>query len=469
MFWVFIKMIDLKGDDWDSANNDLIGKSITKNDEVRRLKTVLKDCLGLFLQGHQKECVSDLVVSEDNKFIASGCADWSVRVWSLDGCKQVAEFSDFTSRIRGVCFGNKDQFLLAGCEDGKIFVMELWKGEIFGVLKFGKLPVILMSEIRGTFRIAALYQDGVVIIWNYLELTTAAKFNRKRYLSLSINFVDNSIFLIDSNFQMDIINSNTLEPIRSLDLKEQIQFTSKYESIQPIKNSPKFILNFKDQNPESYLLVSNHFNVIAQSSVNLIDILCSASSSTSEIVYTSSKTKGIQKLYPSQNLLQDFIQNKYIYTSINIDNNQESLILGTNKGIIEIRDIESGVLKQKTPNLHSYISGLYINPSTSHLLTADSSNRLKLWNLKTTKIDFQTKLKEKITCSALSKSSHLIACNTKSGSLFISSWRPPLNSVQLDKIQASSLLFTNSSLLILKTSTQKPSIHIYKTPAHLLQ
>ena len=460
-------MMDLLTCCWHSDDNYLIGKNIVKNDEVREFKRILKNCFGIFLQGHQKESVLDLAVSWNGMWVASGCADWTVRVWKLETCEQVAEFSEFVTRVWSVCFVGTDEVLLAGAEDGKVFVLQVWKGRVFGVLKYGKGAVVLMREIRGSFGVACLYRDGVVIIWNYHELVITAKFDQKMYISLSTNFENNTIILIDSNLEIDFIDSNTQKLIKSLNLKQQTQLNSNYDSIHPIKNSPNFILTFKDQDPKSFLLDPNQSKIKSQFSLQSTSIISSTSSSTSELIYISSKPKGIQILNPSQNLIQNFIQNKNIYTTLNIDNNHEFLILGTSKGSIELRDLHSGALLQKTAKMHSYITTLFMPRSKAFLLTVDNSNNLKLWDLKTRKPIYQSKSSLKITCTSFSESSHLIAYSTLPGSLFITSPSPSFLSIEIDKISPSSILFTVSSLLIIKTSSTIPSIHTYKVPKPL--
>ena len=78
-----------------------------------------------FLWGHEDE-VTALAFSPDNKFVASGSDDQTLKKWNVQTGKLEREFGRFASAVSAVSFSPDAKQLAVGTWDGELF---FWQPE----------------------------------------------------------------------------------------------------------------------------------------------------------------------------------------------------------------------------------------------------------------------------------------------------------------------------------------------------
>ncbi len=77
------------------------------------------------LQGHDVEGlveISDIVFSPYGHLLASSGYDQTVRLWDVSTGEQLAVLDDFANDVYAVAFSPDGRYLIAGCDDGRIYV-----------------------------------------------------------------------------------------------------------------------------------------------------------------------------------------------------------------------------------------------------------------------------------------------------------------------------------------------------------
>ena len=79
---------------------------------------------GLFLEGHTNR-VTSVAITSDNKFIVSGSADNTVRVWNLQDKRQEAVLEGHTHVVTSVAITSDNKFIVSRSYDNTVRVWNL--------------------------------------------------------------------------------------------------------------------------------------------------------------------------------------------------------------------------------------------------------------------------------------------------------------------------------------------------------
>jgi WD40 repeat protein len=140
------------------------------------------------LNGH-REPVQTLAASADSRILASGSADNTVRLWSLDTNRPLAMLEGHTGPVSGVQVSPMADTLYSGSADGSVRVWSIPDRRYLRTLQPSVAPVgaLVLSPDGGT--LAAGSRDGSVTLWSVPDgsLRTTTRYHTGPVHSIQIS------------------------------------------------------------------------------------------------------------------------------------------------------------------------------------------------------------------------------------------------------------------------------------------
>ncbi|NEQ67280.1 MAG: hypothetical protein F6K21_17585 [Symploca sp. SIO2D2] len=154
-------------------------------------------------EGH-KDSVTSVSFSPDGKLIASGSADNTVKLWSVDG-KEIATFEGHKDKITSIAFSPDSQMVVSGSADN---IMKLWKpegkeGKEIASFQGHKDIITSISFSPNGQMVASGSVDKTVTLWN-LEGKVITTFKEHKETVTGVAFSPDSQMVASSSLDKTI-------------------------------------------------------------------------------------------------------------------------------------------------------------------------------------------------------------------------------------------------------------------------
>lgn len=134
--------------------------------------------------------VDAVALDDEGRYVATSCADFSIRLWDYDGGALIAQLKGHTDNTYALSFDPSGRFLASGSMDGTIRLWDLASYECKSLLTLGRREAVLsLAFNRDGSRIASSSsEDASVVIWAtregdaLLRLKSITKDHRELYL-----------------------------------------------------------------------------------------------------------------------------------------------------------------------------------------------------------------------------------------------------------------------------------------------
>ena len=137
-------------------------------------KLKMIECQGIFVEGISSTVLC-LSISKDEKLLAMGCLDKTVKIWETGTFNQVGILKGHNSRVLCTCFSSTDNTLASGSRDSLIILWNVKTKNRESVLS-GHTSDVLNLVIKSIYLISAS-ADKSVLLWNILSKEMIYSFN----------------------------------------------------------------------------------------------------------------------------------------------------------------------------------------------------------------------------------------------------------------------------------------------------
>lgn len=120
------------------------------------------------LAGHSG-AVNSVVVNSECRFIASGSSDYKVIIWSFWARSQEALFTGHTASVTSVCISPDSRFIISASLDSLIIVWDFMNKNKDAVLEGHSAGVTSLCMSPNGMYIASGCQDGSIKIWSFIN------------------------------------------------------------------------------------------------------------------------------------------------------------------------------------------------------------------------------------------------------------------------------------------------------------
>ena len=167
----------------------------------------------IFLQGHIEKIIKVLITS-DSKFIITASSDSTIRIWDLEGSRQVAVLKGHTKAITCLIITSDDKFIVSGSMDTTIRIWNLPERTQQFVL-YGHTQLVDSVKITNDNKyIISTSKDSTIRIWDFQDkiqvvvLTGYCLINKKTRRKVPIPFSDSRMILTISRDGKYIVYSS---------------------------------------------------------------------------------------------------------------------------------------------------------------------------------------------------------------------------------------------------------------------
>jgi WD40 repeat protein len=120
------------------------------------------------LVGHDGTVLS-VCVSPDGKYIISGSADFTVRIWSLSNNLQEAVLAGHSGAVRSVFINSECRFIASGSSDNKVIIWSFWARSQEASFTGHTASVTSVCISPDSRFIISGGLDSLIIVWNFLN------------------------------------------------------------------------------------------------------------------------------------------------------------------------------------------------------------------------------------------------------------------------------------------------------------
>ena len=131
------------------------------------------------LEGHQDK-VRSICITPDDTRIISGSNDKTVRVWDRENGLNILTLQGHTDAVRTVCMSTTGDQIISGGQDCMIRLWDLDTGAAIRILEGHEYWVRCLCTIPGTPLIVSGSSDGTVRIWNMSANPLLASYDNKK-------------------------------------------------------------------------------------------------------------------------------------------------------------------------------------------------------------------------------------------------------------------------------------------------
>lgn len=124
-----------------------------------------KEPVVLFDSKHNSYITSNIVYSPDEKFVASGGKDRTVRIWSILDKKEVRIFKGHNDEITSIMYSSDGKFIASGSKDRTVRIWDIRKGKEIKRFYISSVVESIAYSPDGSF-IAIGDYNSVIEIWN---------------------------------------------------------------------------------------------------------------------------------------------------------------------------------------------------------------------------------------------------------------------------------------------------------------
>jgi len=136
------------------------------DDQIASVWNVQNGELLYELRGHT-DILLCAAYSPNNKNIATGSKDHTIRIWSLpEYGKQLYCFAEHKGEINTISFSNNNKYLVSASKDRTAQVWDLQKGKLKEMLRSHKNSVLSAKFDRDSNKIITASRDATAIIWD---------------------------------------------------------------------------------------------------------------------------------------------------------------------------------------------------------------------------------------------------------------------------------------------------------------
>jgi len=316
-------------------------KNITKIPSFKKNKQIK-----IFLQTGHSNAVSSVCYSRDGKYIASGSADDTVKLWEVETGLLIKTFYHHVNNVISVAFTSDDRFILSStCSTVKSF--EVSSGKLINTFqqdsderRFDCWHLKSVSFSPDGQHIASVCRDNTIKLW---EAESEKLINTIQGNSIDLNY------LRLSPDGRRIVTGSSDNTVKLFEV-----------------GSGKLISTFQ-----------GHSNYITSVSF----------SPDGQFIASGSNDKTV-KLWEAESgkLIETFQGHDSIVLSVSFNPNGRSLASGSFDKTIKLWDVKSGNLIKTIQGHNGSINSISFNPNGRSLASGSSDNSIKFWDIETGKL-----------------------------------------------------------------------------------
>ena len=357
----------------------LTGGGESGNGEIYKWKIDKDECSRIFL-GHT-DTVRALALREDNWLLASGSADFTIRLWRKDGsCIKVLKHH--TAPVRALAFSPDGRTLASGGEDQSIYIWNMDTGECIHELLDQGCHIRSVAFSPDGSILASTGSACSISLWDIPSMERKASLSRHQNWIKSISFSPDGQFLVSGGQDYDVKIWNVLTRECIFTLKghcmqvNSVSFDS--SGLYVASGSTDETVRLWDAtNGNCVKVLHGHEN-----SVQSIDFtpdgkyLASGSQDNSVNLWNVETGKVVSALSGRA----DWVQ------SISFDPcSDQQLVSGGQDHIVRLWDLQQGLCLREFYGHEDWITGVEFSPFGGMVASCSLDGSIFLWNLESSK------------------------------------------------------------------------------------
>lgn len=323
-----------------------------------------------------KARLSEVVLSPDNKFLATASEDTKVKVWKLENGGLLYEFEDHEQFAEGLAFSKDGNFLVSAGIDHFAMIWDLNTGKLINKIDVAGFALYGVVFSRDGQYVAFSSYDNNIYVFNSIDWTTRFKLEGHEGIVQGIQFSNDNKFFVSASHDLST-RVWSLE-----DGSEQYKF----------KGQNGVILSLAFSSDDRFLASGAADNTIRiwdwqpkeEASIfrgyKSPQMLSSVFSSDGEMIATLSSGEVKIHNVKSQEELKSFYANGRIFTDVSFSPENRYLAVASYKagGIIYDLEKDTAILNLKGHN--SGIWGIDFSPDGTKIVTSSLDSTAIIWS-----------------------------------------------------------------------------------------
>lgn len=146
------------------------------------------------IKGHEQH-VSQLLLSHDKSWYASGCWDGSIKVWSISH-REKYSLPSADKAVTGLALSNDDRLLVASHWGGEIRIWDTVTGKLVDQFSAHEGALVACALVAGGHYLVTCNQDGHLRSWNMAEMGVFSYVNRHHGEVYAAQYTPDNLSLI---------------------------------------------------------------------------------------------------------------------------------------------------------------------------------------------------------------------------------------------------------------------------------